>query len=100
GYLVGIDTRLTPELEREGLARELSRTGNEARKQAGLEVSDRIVLRVGGSEEVEQAVDQYREYLMAETLASEWGGDEFVAEFTSEQHSLDAHTWRIELSRA
>ena len=46
GYLVGLDTRLTPALEREGLARELVRTVQEARKQAGLEVSDRIRLRV------------------------------------------------------
>ncbi|MDX1434849.1 MAG: isoleucine--tRNA ligase, partial [Gammaproteobacteria bacterium] len=49
GYLVGLDTRLDDALLREGLARELVRTVQEARKQAGLEVSDRIVLRVSGS---------------------------------------------------
>ena len=45
GWLVGLDTTLTEALEREGLARELVRTVQEARKQAGLEVSDRIMLR-------------------------------------------------------
>ena len=39
GYLVGLDTRLSEELRVEGLARELIRTVQEARKQAGLEVS-------------------------------------------------------------
>ena len=49
GWLVGLDTALTEALEREGLARELVRTVQEARKQAGLEVSDRITLRIDGS---------------------------------------------------
>ncbi|MEE1566900.1 MAG: isoleucine--tRNA ligase, partial [Arenicellales bacterium] len=49
GYLVALDTALTPELEREGVAREIVRTVQDARKQAGLEVSDRIHLHVVGT---------------------------------------------------
>ena len=52
GYLVGLDTTLDEALRREGLARELVRAMQEARKQAGLEVSDRIVLHVSGSADV------------------------------------------------
>ena len=48
GYLVGLDTSLNEELELEGIARELVRAVQDARKQAGLEVSDRIVLMVEG----------------------------------------------------
>ena len=74
GYLVGLDTELTEALEREGLARELVRTVQEARKQAGLDVSDRITLRIDGTPEVAAALDAHRDYVMEETLATGWGG--------------------------
>ncbi len=99
GYLVGLDTRLDDVLRQEGLARELVRTVQEARKQAGLEVSDRIVLRVTGSDAVEDAVASHREFLMDETLASGWAEDGFEASYVAE-HSQDNHQWRIELACA
>jgi isoleucyl-tRNA synthetase len=98
GYLVGLYTRLDDALRQEGLARELVRTVQEARKQAGLEVSDRIALRVTGSAEVEQAVSAHRAFLMDETLASAWGEDGFASSYTSEQGQDDSH-WKIELAR-
>ena len=98
GYLVGLDTRLDDALRQEGLARELVRTVQEARKQAGLEVSDRIVLRVTGSDAVEAAVAGHRDFLMDETLASRWGEEGFEASYTAE-HSQDEQQWRIELAR-
>ena len=73
GYLVGLDTALNESLEREGLARELVRTVQEARKQAGLDVSDRITLRIDGTPEVEAALDAHRDFVMEETLAVGWG---------------------------
>jgi isoleucyl-tRNA synthetase len=99
GYLVGLDTRLDDALRQEGLARELVRTVQDARKQAGLEVSDRIVLRVTGSDAVEEAVVGHRSFLMDETLAREWGNDSFEASYTTD-HTQDDHQWRIELARA
>ncbi len=72
GYLVGLDTTLTDELKREGLARELVRAVQDARKQAGLEVADRIVLDIEGDAVVTDALDAHREYVMSETLASRW----------------------------
>ncbi len=99
GYLVGLDTRLDDALLEEGLARELVRTIQEARKQAGLEVSDRIVLRVTGSDAVEAAVATHRDFLMDETLASSWGEDGFDPSYATE-HSLDDNRWKIELKRA
>ncbi len=98
GYLVGLDTRLDDALREEGLARELVRTVQEARKQAGLEVSDRIVLRVTGSDAVEAAVAGHRDFLMDETLASSWGEESFKASYAAE-HSQDDLHWRIELTR-
>ena len=99
GYLVGLDTRLDDVLRQEGLARELVRSVQEARKQAGLEVSDRIVLRITGSDAVEDAVAAHRDFLMDETLASAWGEEGFEATYVTEHNQDDQH-WRIALMRA
>jgi isoleucyl-tRNA synthetase len=98
GYLAGLDTRLSEELLTEGVARELVRTVQEARKQAGLEVSDRITLRVQGSSGVERALAKHRDLLMSETLATAWGQDGFAGQFRCE-HELDEHSWNIALMR-
>ena len=92
GWLVGLDTTLTEALEREGLARELVRTVQEARKQAGLEVSDRITLRIDGSAEVAAALDAHRDYVMEETLATGWGGADWPPAYSVE-HALGAGRW-------
>jgi isoleucyl-tRNA synthetase len=97
GYLVGLDTTLNDELRREGVARELVRAVQDARKQAGLEVADRIVLWVTGDDAVAAALAEHREYLMTETLASAWrqpGANAFVAR--QDQGDL---RWTIELAR-
>ena len=99
GCLVGLDTRVDDALRREGLARELVRTVQEARKQAGLEVSDRIRLRVVGSAAVAAALDEHREYVMEETLSRELLDDgAFGAEYEAE-HRLDDEHWSIGLAR-
>ena len=56
GYLTELDTTLSDALIDEGVAREIVRSVQDARKQAGLEVSDRIVLGVSGSDAVEKAL--------------------------------------------
>jgi isoleucyl-tRNA synthetase len=99
GYLTALDTALTPELEREGIAREMVRTIQDARKQADLKVSDRIVLGVRGSAEVEDALTEYRDYLMAETLAIEWQVEQSDPLIRVER-SLDEQNWAIEITRA
>ena len=99
GFLTALDTMLTDELIREGVARELIRTVQEARKQAGLEVSDRIVLGVHGSPGVEGALGEYREYLMSETLATAWQTGQ-SAPIWREERQLDDLAWTIEISRA
>ncbi len=97
GFLVGLDTTLDDALRREGLARELVRAVQDARKQAGLEVADRIVLAVEGDTAVMAALAEHRDYLMSETLASAWrrpGTGEFVAA----QEQGEAR-WVIRLAR-
>lgn len=98
GFLAGLDTYLDEELLVEGVARELVRTVQDARKQAGLEISDRIVLRIDGGGRVNSALEGYRDYLMNETLAVEWGSGDFAGDFSSER-ALDEERWTIRLSK-
>ena len=98
GYLVGLDTTLDERLLREGLAREIVRAVQDARKQAGLEVSDRIALFVEGDAAVADALGEHREYVMSETLASRWERPEARAAFVARQDEGDAR-WVITLAR-
>jgi isoleucyl-tRNA synthetase len=99
GYLTALDTTLDEELLREGIARELIRTVQDARKLAGLEVSDRIVLGVSGSSAVDEALERFRDHLMSETLAVDWVVGQSDA-LIRDQRSLDDHAWTIEISKA
>ncbi|MEY4989239.1 MAG: isoleucine-tRNA ligase, partial [Actinomycetota bacterium] len=67
GFLI-LDGKLTPELEAEGLARDVIRAVQQARKDADLDVSDRIALSLTGSAEVIAAVGAHQALVMAETL--------------------------------
>jgi isoleucyl-tRNA synthetase len=67
---VALDLEISPELRREGLARDLVRAVQDLRKAAGLAVADRIELAVKAEGEVAAAVDAHRDYLLGETLAT------------------------------
>ena len=69
GGFVLLDTVTTPELEAEGLARDAIRVVLEARKNAGLDVSDRIVLALNVAPAVAAALEAHAELIAAETLA-------------------------------
>jgi isoleucyl-tRNA synthetase len=97
GYLTALDTALTDELIAEGLAREVVRSVQDARKQAGLEVSDRITLGVSGSSAVEKALAVHRDYLMNETLATSWQIGQVDAKYTADRDMGEDH-WKIEIS--
>jgi isoleucyl-tRNA synthetase len=70
GYVVAVDPTITPELRREGVARELVSRVQRMRKEAGLAVSDRIRLRVAGDTEIEAAVREHESYVVGEVLAT------------------------------
>lgn len=98
GFLTALDTTLSDALIREGLAREIIRTVQESRKLAGLEVSDRIVLGISGSAGIEAALGEYRDYLMSETLATEWQLGQENPLFR-DSRTLDNEQWTIEIAK-
>jgi len=98
GFLTALDTTLNDALISEGIARELIRTVQDARKQAGLDVSDRIILGISGSEGVESALLQYRDYLMTETLAIKWQVNQ-VDPLYKGSKELEIEQWFIEFSK-
>ncbi|WP_024877131.1 isoleucine--tRNA ligase [Saccharomonospora piscinae] len=67
--LVLLDTDVTEDLAREGLARDLVRVVQQARRDAGLAVSDRIALTVDAPEDVVAAAREHETFVSAETLA-------------------------------
>jgi isoleucyl-tRNA synthetase len=76
GVTVALDITLDDELKGEGLARELVNRVQNLRKDAGLEVTDRIALTVSAQPDVEAVMRHNLGYIADETLADEvnWGG--------------------------
>jgi len=67
---IALDTRLTDELRKEGLARDVVRHIQQLRKDSGLEISDRIgVTYDTGDQELLEAIETWREYIMGEIQA-------------------------------
>jgi isoleucyl-tRNA synthetase len=75
GHAVALQLELDEELRREGLAREIVHAVQNARKEAGLEITDRIELALGGDEELLAAARAHQDYLAGEVLAVEVGYD-------------------------
>ena len=99
GYLTALDTTLDDALVDEGFAREIVRSIQDARKQAGLEVSDRIVLGVSGSAMIARALEAHRDYVMNETLAIEWQVGQSDPLYRDER-TLGDERWTLEFRKA
>ncbi len=70
GHAVALQLELDDELRREGLAREIVHAVQNARKAAGLDISDRIELSLGGDEELLAAARAHEPYVAGEVLAT------------------------------
>src|SRR5208283_4957174 len=68
--VVVLSTELNEDLIREGIAREFARAVNDRRKEQNCEFTDRIAVAiVTESAELRAAIEQFRDYIMTETLA-------------------------------
>jgi isoleucyl-tRNA synthetase len=99
GVTVAVELELTPELEREGFAREIVRIVQDARKAAGLDVSDRIVLGLDGDAEVRAVVDGWSAFIAGETLAVELAASVDDPD-RAEDAEIDERRIRVQLRRA
>ncbi len=99
GFVVALDTQRTPELEREGLAREFVNKVQNMRKTADLEVTTRIRLEVSGAPAVREALDKHGEYVRAEVLAvaCEWRDN---TDDGAQAMDLNGHACAIRLTPA
>ena len=75
GRAVALELEIDDELRREGLARKIVRAIQNARKQSGLEVTDRIALTLSGDAELLDAARAFEDYIAGETLATSLGFD-------------------------
>ncbi len=84
--VIVLDIELTPELEAEGVARDVVRLVQQARRDGGLDVSDRINLVVGVSESVRRQLAVHQTFIARETLAVSFtfGSGEPTAELDGE----------------
>jgi isoleucyl-tRNA synthetase len=69
GHVAALDPELTPELEREGRARELVNRLQRLRKDSGLEITDRIEIGIYGPDEVQEAAREWADFIAGEVLA-------------------------------
>jgi isoleucyl-tRNA synthetase len=95
---VALDTELTPELEAEGLAREIVHHIQNVRKRSGFEIADRIALEVEAhSPSLEAAVLRHKDYICKETLALEF---ELKRAVTGTTLDANGHTFTLAVRRA
>jgi len=99
GITLALDLHLTDDLRREGVARELIRAIQDARKTAGLEIADRIALGIAGGPRVRDALTAQRETVAGETLAVDVVDGEIDGATTSEA-TVEGELVRISLRRA
>jgi len=79
GDELALDFEITPELKREGYAREIIRYVQAARKNADLSVDDHIVLSlITSDEDLAQAIKEFGDVIASETLAGEITGNEYA----------------------
>jgi isoleucyl-tRNA synthetase len=89
--IVTLDVRVTPDLEEEGVARDLVRLIQQARRDSGIHVSDRIRLSVHVPDALQPAVARHREYIAEQTLATEFAFDgTHVNDFVREEELAGA----------
>ncbi len=98
-YTVGIDTLITPELESEGLAREIVRRIQTLRRQANFDIADHIITFFQSDERIEGVMNEYRGYISKETLSDDIFNQEAGEEACSESFKLDGHPVELGVKR-
>ena len=80
---------MTPELEAEGIARDMVRAIQQARKDAALNVSDRIALHIDAPEAISRAIISHKAYVMEQTLCTEMLAQKPAQKLFSAENEID-----------
>jgi isoleucyl-tRNA synthetase len=97
-YLAALVTELSEDLELEGLAREVVRRIQDLRKQADLNVDDRIRIGYDASPRLRKAIEKNKDYLQAETLSVDLSPSESLSGEAVSEHEFDGENLTISLS--
>jgi isoleucyl-tRNA synthetase len=89
GYTVAVTTEVTPELELEGMARELVHRIQNMRRSADFDIADYIVTYYRGNAELDRVIDAHAEYIKQETLTRELVNAAPPVDAWTETHSFD-----------
>ncbi|MDY2839974.1 MAG: isoleucine--tRNA ligase [Treponema sp.] len=94
---VGLDSKVTEELKKEGYVRDLIRGIQNARKESGFNVTDRITLCVSGDETLKSSMEMFKDLIANETLAVsvEWSDSVLPVEVES-----DDKKWSLKVAKA
>ena len=95
---VGLDSKITDELKKEGYIRDLVRGIQNLRKESGLNVTDRIKLTVSGDSELKDAFELFKDFVSSETLATSYSFESELSGGTVVE--ADDKTWRIAVEKA
>ena len=94
---VGLETKVTDELKKEGYVRDLIRGIQNLRKESGLNVTDRIILTYSGDDDLKAAFVKFSDLVCNETLATK-------VDYTSEKLSVEIESddkkWGIKIEKA
>jgi isoleucyl-tRNA synthetase len=98
-YLAALVTEMTPELVNEGLVREFVRRVQSLRKDADLDIADRIDIYFTASERLAQAIEAFEDYIKEETLAASLTVGANPEGLPFAQDEFDGETVRISLAK-
>jgi isoleucyl-tRNA synthetase len=99
GYVAVLDTRLTADLIHEGLAREVVRRVQTMRRDADFNISDHIVIRYQASDKLARAIEQFADYIQAETLSESLLKEGTGNGYHSEEFVIDGETLSLGVKR-
>ena len=89
GYMVAVETEVSPELAAEGLAREVVHRVQNMRRSAGFDIADRIVTYYVASEDVTSVMERHGDYVRGETLSEQLLEATPTEDCYEESHTID-----------
>ena len=98
--LVALETVMTDELKKEGLARDIVRRIQDQRKRAGLDISDEIEIYYRAGPKLQDVLTTHGKYIAAETLATKIRDSEIPEYCHVVDYTLQGETLRIGIVRS